>query len=70
MIIVKMSGGLGNQMFQYALYRKLEHLGKKVKLDISAYQGKNAFRKFSLDIFDLSYRTANLQECRRLGECS
>ena len=70
MIIVKMSGGLGNQMFQYALYRKFEHFGKEVKLGISAYPEKNAFRKFSLDIFGLSYRTANLQECRRLGECS
>ena len=35
MIIVEVTGGLGNQMFQYALYRKLQLLGKKVKLDLS-----------------------------------
>ena len=28
MIIVEVMGGLGNQMQQYALYRKLESLGK------------------------------------------
>ena len=38
MVIVKVMGGLGNQMFQYALARKLQMLGKRVKLDISYYQ--------------------------------
>lgn len=33
MIIVKMNGGLGNQLQQYALYKKLESLGKEVKID-------------------------------------
>ena len=33
MIIVRMSGGLGNQMFQYALYRKLLSLGRTVRMD-------------------------------------
>ena len=28
MIIVRVMGGLGNQMQQYALYRKLEMLGR------------------------------------------
>lgn len=37
MIIVKFHGGLGNQMFEYALYRKLELVGKNVKADISWY---------------------------------
>ena len=31
MIIVEVMGGLGNQMQQYALYRKLETLGKDAK---------------------------------------
>ena len=35
MIIIQIAGGLGNQMQQYALYRKLLSLGKEVKLDIS-----------------------------------
>ena len=33
MLIVKIFGGLGNQMFQYALYRKLQVLGKEVFCD-------------------------------------
>ena len=70
MVIVKMSGGLGNQMFQYALYRKMQQAGKDVKLDLSAFQDKNAFRKFSLNIFPIDYQTADLAECRKLGECS
>lgn len=37
MIIVKFHGGLGNQMFEYALYRKLELVGKNVKADVSWY---------------------------------
>lgn len=37
MLIVKMQGGLGNQMFQYALYCKLKSLGRKVKVDTSGY---------------------------------
>lgn len=37
MITVKLMGGLGNQMFQYALARKLQTSGKKVNLDVSYY---------------------------------
>lgn len=39
MVIVKVMGGLGNQMFQCALARKLQMLGKRIKLDTSYYQG-------------------------------
>lgn len=35
MIIIKVNGGLGNQLQQYALYEKMKSLGKEVKLDIS-----------------------------------
>lgn len=38
MIIVKIIGGLGNQLFQYALCKELITLGKNVKIDISAYE--------------------------------
>ena len=37
MIIVNMNGQLGNQMFQYAVYRKLQLKGKRVKMDLSYY---------------------------------
>lgn len=38
MIIIRLSGGLGNQLFQYALARKFKEKGiKKVALDISYF---------------------------------
>lgn len=38
MIIVKAMGGLGNQLQQYALYKKLESMGKDVRLDVSWFE--------------------------------
>lgn len=35
MVIIEVAGGLGNQLQQYALYRKLVRMGKEVRLDIS-----------------------------------
>ena len=35
MIIIQVAGGLGNQLQQYALYRKLVLMGKEVRLDLS-----------------------------------
>ena len=56
MLIVKIAGGLGNQMQQYALYRKLLSLGKEAKLDLSWFapdiQDKMlAPREFELPLF-------------------
>lgn len=42
MIIVRVCGGLGNQMQQYALYQKLLSLGKEAKLDVSWFADKKA----------------------------
>lgn len=56
MVIVKMSGGLGNQMFQYALYRKIQQTGKDVKLDLSSFQDKMRFEGFHWIYFQLSIR--------------
>ena len=38
MIIVRVMGGLGNQMFQYAFAKKLQKLGHEVKLDSTYYK--------------------------------
>ena len=38
MIIIHVMGGLGNQLYQYALSEKLKSLGKEVKLDLYAYK--------------------------------
>jgi hypothetical protein len=37
MIIIHVMGGLGNQLYQYAMYEKLKSQGKDVKLDLYAY---------------------------------
>lgn len=37
MIIIHVMGGLGNQLYQYALYEKYKFLGKEAKLDLYAY---------------------------------
>ena len=41
MIIIKLSGGLGNQMYQYALYRKFQIMGVDAKLSVCNYLKKN-----------------------------
>lgn len=54
MIIVQVAGGLGNQLQQYALYRKFLSLGKEAKLDISwfdpANQGKGILARRELEL--------------------
>ena len=52
MIIIKMNGGLGNQLQQYALYEKMKSQGKDVKLDISWFykdMGKASRRDLELE---------------------
>ncbi|MCR5657660.1 MAG: alpha-1,2-fucosyltransferase [Butyrivibrio sp.] len=59
MIIIRIAGGLGNQMQQYALYRKLLKAGadRDVKLDTSWFSSKNqegvlAKRELELRLFN------------------
>lgn len=53
-IMVKLDGGLGNQMFQYALGRSLSlHLGVPLVLDISAYRSYTT-RQYTLGVFNIS----------------
>lgn len=47
--IVILSGGLGNQMFQYALYLALKDKGKKVKLDTSLYSHVEMHNGYELE---------------------
>ena len=68
MVIIKIAGGLGNQMQQYSLYRKLLSLGKEVKLDLSWFNPKTqekmlAPREFELSLFrDLPYEVCSDEE--------
>ena len=70
MIIIKVMGGLGNQMQQYALYEKFRVLGRETKLDISwfedARQQEKVLAKRSLELrqFEsLRFETADRREC-------
>lgn len=56
-----MNGQLGNQMFQYAVYRKLQLLGKRVKLDMSYYDTYPNHNHFP--IFGLPLEIATRKEC-------
>ena len=49
MLIVQAAGGLGNQMQQYALYRKLELMGRDVRLDLTWFREND--RPFELTAF-------------------
>lgn len=66
MIVARIFGGLGNQMFQYALGRTLSvKLGTELKLDISAYRN-NKLRKFALKAFNIIGNIAIKKEIEQL----
>lgn len=67
MIIIHVMGGLGNQLYQYALSEKLKLLGKEVKLDFYAYkdaQGDDReWRELELERLEgLEYEVCTKQE--------
>ena len=71
MMIVKLMGGLGNQMQQYALYKKLENMGRDVRIDISWFRNTDvqeqalAKRDLELDYLEgVSYSIAGPEEIR------
>ncbi|ADL35250.1 glycosyl transferase GT11 family [Butyrivibrio proteoclasticus B316] len=72
MVIVKIAGGLGNQMQQYSVYRKLLSLGKEAKLDLSWFSPKVqekmlAKRDFELPLFvGIPYEEASKEELDKL----
>lgn len=51
MIIIRIMGGLGNQMFQYAMYLKLKSQGKNVKGDTTTFYKLDLHRKYELGKF-------------------
>lgn len=73
MVIVKVMGGLGNQLQQYALYRKLESIGLDARLDVSWFHRTKeqaavlAERELELDYFEgVRYRAATTEEIRQV----
>ncbi len=75
MIIIQVAGGLGNQLQQYALYRKYVRMGKEARLDLSWFdeakasdgKSKATNRNLELAYFDrLVYETCTREEKERL----
>lgn len=69
MIIIQVMGGLGNQLQQYALYRKFVRLGKEARLDLSWFLERDkrgevlAERELELTYFDrLVYEACTPEE--------
>ncbi|MBE5855908.1 MAG: alpha-1,2-fucosyltransferase [Lachnospiraceae bacterium] len=65
MIIVKIMGGLGNQLFQYAFVEKLKSMGKDVKVDLSVYEDTpegTTVRDSIYDMLNTKYEIATQEE--------
>ncbi len=73
MIVVRLMGGLGNQMFQYALGRRLAIFHRtELKLDLSFLLDRTprrnfVYRNYDLDIFNISTGFASTQDLKRFG---
>lgn len=61
MVIVKFLGGLGNQMFQYAFYKRLLAEGKTVFAELNWYSDAESSRSFQLLRFPkLDFNSVNI----------
>ena len=72
MIVVKLQGGLGNQMFQYAIGRQLSILHQtNLKLDLSFLNNKTpnanfTIRNYELDAFNIVSNFSEYDEVKQL----
>ena len=70
MKIVKVIGGLGNQMFQFALYKALQRQfpQERVLLDLHCFNGYHKHRGFEIGtVFHANYEEASLKDVARLA---
>ena len=72
MLIVPIVGGLGNQMYGYALYRTLLERGRDVYMDISFYDHQNtpnvAIREYELaKVFNITERLVSIKSVKVLA---
>lgn len=70
MIIIQLAGGLGNQMFQYALYLQLKNLGKEVKVDDVAGFVQDEKRSPALAAFGIDYERPSRKELEQMLDSS
>ena len=67
-IVVNLIGGVGNQMFQYALgYVISKKTGFELLLDLSAYNDYKT-RNFELSNFSFDYKVANVEDFSELNK--
>lgn len=70
MKIVKVIGGLGNQMFQFALYKTLQKQfpDERVLLDLHCFNGYHKHRGFEIgQLFHAKYEEASLREVAKVA---
>lgn len=70
MVIIQLAGGLGNQMFQYALYLQLKSLGKDIKIDDVSGFAEDRQRVLALAPFGAGYERATREEMRKMLDSS
>jgi len=63
MIIINIKGGIGNQIFQYALGRALEMYGKMVKYDVTSFEGYRQI--FRLNYFNTKLIVATKEDIEK-----
>lgn len=67
MVIVRLKGGLGNQLFQYATgYALSKRLGCELKVDTSFYP-QQSLRTMDLAYFKAPLKVASVKECIEMG---
>ncbi|MDD2384956.1 MAG: alpha-1,2-fucosyltransferase [Sulfurospirillaceae bacterium] len=64
MIVIKIMGGLGNQMFQYAYAKALHAKGYAVKLDLSFIQKNTAHHGFGLEYYGIDLESASIDDLK------
>ena len=63
MIVIRITGGLGNQMFQYSLYKVLKKKGKEVKADLSTFYQSKIHNGYELNkVFGIDVDIANYED--------
>lgn len=70
MVIIQLAGGLGNQMFQYALYLQLKELGREIKIDDVSGFAEDVQRIPALAPFDITYERPSAKELRKMLDSS
>ena len=68
MIITKLSGGLGNQLFQYALGQNIAlKQNTQLKLDVSFFEN-DTLRSYMLKNFNITAQVATTDEIKKISE--